>query len=153
MKLMMTVFILTSVSCITTDAQVSYTRTQREVFEVQKRWLEAYRERDSDAAARIEGDDFVLVDEDGKFYDKRRDLERIKSDGPADRRDSFDTLESQIRVFGNGAVINGKLWVKRHKGSDVAVRQFAYTATYVKRKGKWQIVTAQLTRISSKYDR
>src|SRR5436190_1434498 len=48
-------------------AQIKYTSTERELFRIQREWLDAYAKRDIRLFARLEAADFVRVDENGNI--------------------------------------------------------------------------------------
>jgi hypothetical protein len=138
--------LLMVLSAMTICSQVKYTRLERELFKLQREWLDARQNGALPTLDRIEARDFIEVDGDGRVFTKEN---RTVTAGkhPRSQDDSMDTMESRIRIFGNGAVITGRLWMKHRNKDRIVVEQFAYTHTFVKRPAGWQIVASQLTRI------
>jgi hypothetical protein len=102
----------------------------------------------SDAAAldRIYADNYTLVNESGVLTTKAPRLAAIKSGDLKYELVSFD--EVNIRLYENTAVANYRVTSKGQlKGQNIG-GQFRATSTYVKMKGGWQLVAAQVTRIT-----
>lgn len=58
-----------------------------------------------------------------------------------------DVLESQVRIFGNSAVITGKgSFAGKAKGTPFALN-LAYTEVYVKANGKWKLVSRHACKV------
>ena len=102
----------------------------------------------NDAAAldRIYADDYTLVNESGVLTTKAPRLASIKSGELKYESVSFDELN--VRLYGNTAVATYHATNKvQFKGQDIG-GQFRVTVTLVKIKGRWQVVAAQVTRIT-----
>ena len=102
----------------------------------------------SDTAAldRIYADDYTLVNEFGVLTTKAPRLAALKSGELKYESVSFD--EVNIRLHGNTAVATYRVTSKgQFKGQEIG-GQFRATSTYVKIKGRWQLVAAQVTRIT-----
>jgi len=102
----------------------------------------------NDAAAldRIYADDYTLVNESGVLTTKAPRLAAIKSGELKYESVSFE--EVNIRLYGNTAVATFRVTSKgQTKGQEIG-GQFRATSTYVKMKGRWQLVAAQVTRIT-----
>jgi ketosteroid isomerase-like protein len=102
----------------------------------------------NDAAAldRIYADDYTLVNEFGVLGTKAPRLAAIKSGELKYESVSFD--EVNVRMYGNTAVATYRVTSKgQSKGQGIG-GQFRATSTYMKMKGRWQLVAAQVTRIT-----
>ena len=102
----------------------------------------------SDTAAldRIYADDYTLVNESGVLTTKAPRLAALKSGELKYESVTFD--EVNIRLYGNTAVATYRVTSKgQFKGQEIG-GQFRATSTYLKMKGRWQLVAAQVTRIT-----
>ena len=102
----------------------------------------------NDAAAldRIYADDYTLVNESGVLTTKAPRLASIKSGELKFESVSFDDVN--VRLYGNTAVATYHSMSKaQFKGQEIG-GQFRVTVTLVKIKGRWQVVAAQVTRIT-----
>lgn len=113
---------------------------ERYIKESERQWAECVANGDVKVIERIVAEDFVGVDPDGSFYDKAREI--------ADTRESpkefisNHTNEVKVRFYGDTAVAQGsESWVRR---THQPLRgRFVWTDTWVRRKGKWQVVAAE----------
>ena len=101
---------------------------------------------DTAALDRIYADDYTLVNESGVLTTKAPRLAAIKSGELKYESVGFD--EVNVRLYGNTAVATYRVTSKgQSKGQEIG-GQFRATSTYVKIKGRWQLVAAQVTRIT-----
>ena len=101
---------------------------------------------DTAALDRIYADDYTLVNEDGVLTTKAPRLAAIKSGELKFESVSFD--EVNVRLYGGTAVATYHAANKvQFKGQEIG-GQFRVTVTLVKKKGRWQLVAAQVTRIT-----
>jgi ketosteroid isomerase-like protein len=101
---------------------------------------------DTAALDRIYADDYTLVNESGVITTKAPRLAAIKSGELKYESVSFDDVN--IRLYGNTAVATYRVTSKGQvKGQDFG-GQFRATSTYVKMKGRYQLVAAQVTPIA-----
>ena len=102
----------------------------------------------NDAAAldRIYADDYTLVNEDGVLTTKAPRLASIKS-GEL-KFESVSFVDVNVRLYGNTAVATYRATNKvQFKGKEIG-GAFRVTLTLVKNKGRWQVVAAQVARIT-----
>ncbi len=102
----------------------------------------------NDAAAldRVYAGDYTLVNESGVLGTKAPRLAAIKSGELKYESVTFD--EVNIRMYGNTAVATYRVTSKGQSKGQAIGGQFRATSTYVKIKGRWQLVAAQVTRIA-----
>lgn len=101
---------------------------------------------DTAALDRIYADDYTLVNESGVLTTKAPRLAAIKSGELKYESVGFD--EVSVRLYGDTAVATYRVASKGQSKGQAIGGQFRATSTYVKVKGRWQLVAAQVTRIT-----
>lgn len=125
---------------------------EQDLLKLEREWLDAYTRRDVAAMDRIEADDFMITFSDGSVRTKADEIAALKGPAPAGTPPVFMTADTKVRVYGDTAVLTGKVIMKgtqmdgANKGQEFTIEQ-RYTDTYVKRNGRWQVVASQLTGI------
>lgn len=116
-----------------------------EVRKLEREWLDAYEQRDPEAMKRIVADDFVIYFPSGASQTKAdivRMMERMR--GGQRPSPKFSTEDVQARAYGTDTVIlTGR--VISQTGDQREVQR--YTDTYVRRDGKWQVVSSHLSNV------
>ena len=82
----------------------------------------------------------------GSTFTKADVLENFKS-GKL-KYDAAETSDMNVRVYGATALVNSTLNIKGHLGDTDISGQFRTVRVLVKRKGQWQSVSHQYTRIA-----
>jgi len=119
---------------------------ERVVKALERNYAEAVIRQDVPALERILADDFIATSSRGELRNKGQEIDDIKP-SPDYVMKGFDLDDVSVRVFGDTAIATGRSTLKAsYKGRD-SISLFRYTRVYVKRKGKWQVVSQQLTRI------
>ena len=109
-------------------------------------WIEAYTRGDTTVLDRIYADDLIVTNPDGSVGNKAEELAGIKSGAFAFR--SITNEDVKVRVFGAMAVVTGRSMMKgRYKDQDIS-GGYRYTDIYLERKGRWQAIALQITRIA-----
>ena len=147
MKLFAIVFVLIVFAVPAIAQPTKKLGAEQELLKLQREWLDAYQKHDAAALERIEADDFTLTEGDGKVTTKVEDVASLRNAKAPQPDDAFDVEDVQVRLYGDTAVLIGRVIIRyRNKGQMVA-EQYRYTDTYLKRRGRWQVVASQLTRI------
>ncbi len=127
--------------------QARNAKAEQELLKLQGEWLDAYQKHDAAALERIEADDFILTEADGKVTTKAEDVAGVRNAKPPQPDDSFDVEDVIIRLHGNTAVLIGRVILKYRNKGQMVVERYRYTDTYLKQRERWQVVASQLTRI------
>jgi ketosteroid isomerase-like protein len=114
------------------------------LMQMEKDWAQAFVKGDPAMAERMEAADFVGTAPDGKVGDKAQDLNDLKAG--KFKAESAEPDEMKVHVYGNAAVVTGRMTVRggQYDGQDIS-GQYRFTDTWVKNKGKWQVVASQAT--------
>lgn len=148
--------------CATFGAVVGQTNEKRssrdervaaEIKRLERAWLvESYSNNNSMADYdRIVADDFTITHSNGKLLDKaekRADIVASHNPNPSPGTVfRIDDASVRVRVYDATAISTGYIIEKyAFQGRDIDDRVH-FTNTYMKRRGRWQVVASQLTRV------
>ncbi|MGB6385431.1 MAG: nuclear transport factor 2 family protein [Terriglobales bacterium] len=90
-------------------------------------------------------DDYTLVNINGQVSNKAQMIDGFKSG--QNKLTSNELSDMKVRVYGNTAVVTGKVEVKGMMGGKDVNGQAMYTRVYVKKAGRWVSVALQQTRV------
>lgn len=111
----------------------------RELVETEKRWKEAKFKGDTKTLEAIFADEFSNVANNGKTYDKKAWIAIWKRGDPSVK--SWEINDERLdSAEGNKATITFIMTMK-YKNSKVA--RSRDTDTFVKRDGRWQVISSQ----------
>ncbi|MDQ3258061.1 MAG: SgcJ/EcaC family oxidoreductase, partial [Acidobacteriota bacterium] len=123
-------------------------QSEQEVRRLEREWLDAYEKRDAEAMDRIVADDFTITHVNGAVQTKTDIMKELQVSPDAARPTSkFSTDNVTSRVFGDTVILTGRVTQQMERGGQTRMMQMRYTDVYVKRKGRWQVVASQLSRI------
>ena len=113
------------------------------IRQLERDWESALVKNDQTTINRIVAEDCVFVSSTGELM--------TKAQADADRANStlqFSTTpQMSVRVLGDAAVVVGmNVETSQYVGMNTS-GQYRWTDVFVKRNGKWQVVSAQSTRI------
>jgi len=116
-----------------------------QVKKVDHQWAEATLHRDAAALDRILADDLKYVHGNATVMNKKEFIDSLKSGDLLYH--SIDFEEEDARVAGEMAVVMSKL--RLHITMDGQDQKFEvrFLRVYVKRKGSWQMLAHQATRL------
>jgi ketosteroid isomerase-like protein len=109
------------------------------------------------AAAAVKGDvatlekqtadDYTFINLYGQMSDKSQMVTAFKTGQT--KLTSDEVSDMKVRVYGNTAVITGKVDVAGTMAGKDTKAQLMFTRVYVKKGGQWQSVAFQQTRVSN----
>ncbi|MBX3243729.1 MAG: nuclear transport factor 2 family protein [Acidobacteria bacterium] len=118
---------------------------EAEVMKAIAKWADAVRSRDMKALDALFADELFITTFDGKTRGKKEELEVLKPN-PNVRTVSVENEDVRVKLYGETAVVTALTkmqFVISEKETPVAMR---YTAVFVKRDGRWQMVALQTAR-------
>jgi CubicO group peptidase (beta-lactamase class C family) len=122
-------------------------QAEQEVRKLEREWLDAYEQHDVGAMNRILADDFTLS-HSGTVQTKADVLKMIGLPRPAGAPSfKFSTEDVQARVNGDTVILSGRVVQKGERNGQPMMMQSRYEDTYMKRQGRWQVVSSKLTRL------
>jgi ketosteroid isomerase-like protein len=118
---------------------------EQEVRGIAEETFKAFVQQDAAALERLLPDDFTHTNPRGEVRTKSDAIALAKSGDY--KIEVGKTEDVKVRMFDNAALVTGRRIEKstyKGKKNDVATQ---FTSVYVKRNGKWQCVSSQLTLI------
>lgn len=127
-------------------------RAGRELMQLERDWSAAYLKHDTATIARILADDYVGIDGRGIIMTKSQEIDEAREPGPRDSPPPFVILDESVtdlkaRVYGDVAVVNGRVIEKIRSQDKEGEIQYRRTTIWVKRQGRWQCVSFHGSRI------
>jgi ketosteroid isomerase-like protein len=114
-----------------------------EILAVENQWASAIERQDAAAFERLAAEDFRFIDENGRVLNRAQYI--------ADRSHNPDNVESaiqdeiEVRQYGDAAIATGRSILHGTRDGAPFVYRFRWTDVYVRRAGRWQPVSGQLT--------
>jgi ketosteroid isomerase-like protein len=81
--------------------------------------------------------------------DVMRDVRAAPAAKPGDPKTTYTAEDIRIQQYGNVAIVAFRLVGKTEKDGTTQVSNYLNTGTFLKRKGKWQVVAWQSTKVPS----
>jgi ketosteroid isomerase-like protein len=128
--------------CTSTAAQgvadeIKKMETERAAAVVKGDWAKLEKET---------SDDYTLINVNGQMSNKSQMVDGFKSG--QNKLTTDDISDMNVRVYGDVAVVTGKVDVKGTMGGKDVNGQAMFTRVYVKKAGHWQAVALQQTPVS-----
>lgn len=93
-------------------------------------------------------DEYVLVTPTGATKTKRDVIRELAT--PGMKMEPFEPFDVQVRMYGDAAVVTGRMRQRFVLGGIRYANDLRYTDVYVKRKGRWQLVSAHASTVALK---
>ncbi len=119
---------------------------EQAVLQTLKELIAALGNNDTDALDRIYADGYTFVGDNGAMMTKAERIAAFKSGELKYESVSHDVVS--IRLFGDTAVTVVHIETKFAPGVKFSGGKFLTTGTFVKIKGRWQLVVAHNTRMT-----
>ncbi|MGH9966607.1 MAG: DUF4440 domain-containing protein [Pyrinomonadaceae bacterium] len=131
--------------CQTKNETSAQNNVEQELKQIENEWLNSYLRGDKQMFDRIVANYFTGTDETGTFRTKAEEKAIVQAP-PASVKASLTNEDVQVRVFGQMAVVTGRIVSKVQGGLNFQSR---FTDTFVKQNGRWQVVARHYSRIPS----
>ena len=119
---------------------------QDEIKKLEEERNQAILHADTAALDRMTSDDYTLINQRGELIKKAQILDGFKSG--AIKFDSRELSDLNVRVYGNAAVVTGRVTQKSTENGKDTSGENRFTRVYVKEKGRWVSVAQQATPIA-----
>jgi ketosteroid isomerase-like protein len=110
------------------------------IIQMEKRWTEAYKQRDVGILSSLLAEDFIITVEDGSTYGKMGYISHTANTSV--RVEVAEMSELKVRMHGNAAIVTGAY---HEKGtSDGAPYEYRdrLTDLWMKSGGAWQVIAS-----------
>ena len=108
--------------------------------------IQAYPKQEAAVLERILADDLTVINPDGSSGDKAGEIGGLRS-GKL-KLESVTNDDIKVRVFGETAVVTGRATIRGQIDGREIRDQNRYTSVFVKRRGRWQVIALQVTRVA-----
>lgn len=158
--------ILIFLSCLTifVNAQEQSRSTEQAILQLKRELYEAARNGNATAVERIVSDDYIEIESDGNVSNKTDLIKTMKELAalPDSMRSSIPVPaidDIKVRTYGDTVVLTGHSISRQQystfddekkRAPKEIVNEYRFTDVFVKRNGRWQIVSSQSTRIQKK---
>ena len=118
----------------------------RELLQIESEIARANRECDYKYFAYVEATEFIFTDASGSVTTREQDLATERDCRKADYRSEVD--EPRLLKYGDVAILNARnsVFLKDREGKPV-IRRNRFTDVFVRRDGRWQLVSGHSSRI------
>ncbi len=116
-----------------------------QVRKTDQQWADATLHGDAAALNRIMADDLRYVHGNASVQNKKEFIDSLKTGDLVYH--SIDMQEVDVRVFGDSAIVMSKPRMSIKMGGQEQKFEARFLRVYVKRKGTWQLLAHQATRL------
>ena len=113
---------------------------------IEREWEDANKNKDKAWFERNLADEYTAINARGKMFNKTEDIADMLSN--ADTITSGELSNMQVRVHGDTAVVTGRLHRVGKDKNGGFDRNYMFTDTFVKRDGRWQVISTQSTLVA-----
>jgi hypothetical protein len=93
-------------------------------------------------------DDYLLITPNGALRTKRDVVSELAT--PGLKMEPFEATEVQVRVHGEAAIVTGRMRQQFLLGRTHSTSDLRYTDVYVKKKGRWLLVSGHASNVPKK---
>jgi ketosteroid isomerase-like protein len=119
---------------------------EKDLMKVEHEMMQAVVNRDVAALNEFYADEFLSTDSEGMVWTKSQDI-AIDSEG-ASRVTSFTLEDLRVQVYGDVAVVTGRIVTKGTLAGEASAGHSRFTDVFVKRDGRWRCVANHTTAIA-----
>jgi hypothetical protein len=119
---------------------------EQEIINFERERLKAFAQDDKATFEQLVTDDLTMTHTSGEVANKAQLMAVMRRSSPDRPLPALSIEDAKVRVYGDAAVMTGKLVETALDGRRVWVLRF--TNTYIKLKGRWRLAAGQLTTLS-----
>lgn len=149
---MLAILLLTAATTMAT-AQTTTTFTaddnkaaQEEIIKLEFYLASLLEKGDLQTYAGYVTDDYIRISKNGVVATKQQVLESMRGAQPGSM--TMKPHDLSVRVYGNTAILNGKLDVETRKDGTVTTSSSYFTKVFIRRDGRWYLANLQGTPLS-----
>jgi ketosteroid isomerase-like protein len=135
--------LLAFLSCPLTRATA--TSDESLLIEIERQWAAAYVTGDADKLDTIFSPDYIQTNTRAVVTGKAEEVGDVRAGNF--RYEKFDTTEMKVQLYGEAAVVTGKIYLKGVdlKSGKTIEGTMRMTDTFIRQGGKWRVVASQTT--------
>ena len=123
-----------------------FAAVRTEILAIENQWATAIERQDAAAFDRLAAEDFRFLEEDGRWLN-RAEYIAARSHNPDNVKSAVQD-EIEVRQYGDAAIATGRSILHGTRAGKPFVYRFRWTDVYVRRDGRWQAVSGQLTSLA-----
>ena len=154
MKRLFSFVILTLATALTAHAQTA--PDAAELTKLLNDFLAGASRNDAAMHDRFWAEDVIYTGSAGRRRGKAEIMKDVRSapaPKPGDARTTYTAEDVRIQQYGNTAIVAFRLVGTTEKDGKTEVANYLNTGTFLKRKGKWQVVSWQATKAAENANR
>jgi len=109
-----------------------------ELLKMETQWNDAHLRGDADGLKQLWAEELVVTVQEMPVMDKTQALKIVASGRVKFKQ--YETSGVKVNVFGDAAVVTGRLKRVRERGGKDIEDDWRFTKVYVRRAGTWQVV-------------
>lgn len=151
MKRLFSFVILTLATALTVHAQTA-PAAAADLTKLLNDFLAGASRNDAAMHDRFWADDVIYTGSAGRRRGKAEIMKDVRSapaPKPGDAKTTYTAEDVRIQQYGNTAIVAFRLVGTTEKDGKTEVAKYLNTGTFLKRKGKWQVVSWQATKAAS----
>lgn len=121
-----------------------------ELTKLLKDFLDGASRNDAAIHDRFWAEDLIYTGSGGRRRNKAdvmRDVRSAPAPKPGDAKTTYTAEDIRIQQYGQTAIVAFRLVATTEKEGTTQVENYLNTGTFLKRKGKWQVVSWQSTKV------
>ena len=138
---------MVAVMTATATPTVDQTTVEQTIKDMEQAQIAAYLKADTATLDQLWADDFTLTVPNGAVLPKAGYLAMVKTGGVKYEVLQLDAL--QVRVFGDAAIASVRVTLKGSVGDHPLNGTDVFQTVYVKRDGRWRMVSSLATRVAT----
>jgi ketosteroid isomerase-like protein len=136
--------LLVTQGCVRTpNREADIEAVHTEILAIENQWAAAIEHQDGATLERLAAEDFRFLEEDGRWLN-RSEYIAARSHNPDNVKSAVQD-EIEVRQYGDAAIATGRSILHGTRDGKPFIYRFRWTDMYVRRDGRWQAVSGQLT--------
>jgi uncharacterized protein (TIGR02246 family) len=120
-------------------------QAESEIRQLEKRRIQAMLKADAEELNQVLADDLTYTHSSGQVDSKSQLIESLKS---GERKyQVIEPRDLKVRLYGEAAVVTGRAKLKTVSKGQESRFQVQFTDVYARKKGRWQMVAWQSSRL------
>ena|SRR5689334_5620516 len=131
----------------TATAQASTTPSARQISSLLNEFLDAAGRGDRAVFDRFFADDVIYTRSAGATVDKAEIMKNIDRRSETGAKNTYSADDVTVHDYGDTAIVNFRLNARAERDGKTELAHYRNTATFLRRRGQWQVVAWQSTKV------